>query len=185
MRQPGKGRTDAIFSTYDVARGDAYASRWNNCRDLDGARFGKRGVHQRIAPCLSVGNNATRFLNSIANNPFSFLFPCLRLSQPYTDTLCGTEGEPEDGLLSFNEQKGLLFNHRQSACNRHAFLSALEHTPSLPPNGRSKIYAAIRFYGSVTAQTGQVDGTFSLRLSLRTQRLNVRVVPLTARKRST
>ena len=99
MRQPGKGRTDAIFATYEVARGDAYASRWSNCRDLNGARFGKRGVHQRIAPCLFVGNNATRFLNSIA------------LNQRYTDTLCGTEGEAEDGLLSFKKRKGWLFNH--------------------------------------------------------------------------
>ena len=102
MRQPGTGRTDAIFATYDVARGDAYASRWSNRRDLDGASFGKRGVHQRIAPCLSVENDATRF------HPFSFLFSCLRLNQRYTDTLCGTEGEAEDGLLSFKERKGLF-----------------------------------------------------------------------------
>jgi hypothetical protein len=59
MRQPGKGRTDAIFSTYDVARGDAYAGYWNNCRDLDGAspdfsncwRIG--GANQRKLLCCN------------------------------------------------------------------------------------------------------------------------------------
>ena len=43
--------------------------------------------------------------------PLEQLFPCLRLNQRDTDTLCGTEGEAEDGLLSFKKRKGWLFNH--------------------------------------------------------------------------
>jgi hypothetical protein len=100
---------------------------------LDGARFGKRGVHQRIAPCLSVGNNATRFLNSIANNPFSFLFPCLRLNQPYTDTLLRYRRRAEGRTIIDQRAEGMALQSPTKCLHQIRFFISARAYPQVYP----------------------------------------------------
>ncbi|MBI3699915.1 MAG: glycosyltransferase [Afipia sp.] len=98
MRQPGKGKADAVFTAYDVARGDVLMildadltmppeqlpKFWNSIASGQ-AEFvnGSRLVYP-------LEDEAMRFLNLIANKTFSYLFTWL-LNQRYTDTLCGTK----------------------------------------------------------------------------------------------
>jgi SAM-dependent methyltransferase len=98
MRQPGKGKADAVFAAYDVARGDALmildadltmppeqlSKFWEALRSGKGEFInGSRLVYP-------LEDDAMRFLNLIANKLFSYLFSWL-LNQRYTDTLCGTK----------------------------------------------------------------------------------------------
>ncbi|WP_458761241.1 glycosyltransferase [Afipia sp. TerB] len=98
MRQPGKGKADAVFTAYDVARGDVLMildadltmppeqlpKFWNAIRSGQGEFInGSRLVYP-------LEDDAMRFLNLIANKLFSYLFSWL-LNQRYTDTLCGTK----------------------------------------------------------------------------------------------
>lgn len=98
MRQPGKGKADAVFSAYDVARGDVLMildadltvppeqlpKFWQAVQSGQGEFInGSRLVYP-------LEDDAMRFLNLIANKVFSWLFSWL-LNQRYTDTLCGTK----------------------------------------------------------------------------------------------
>lgn len=98
MVQPGKGKADAVFTAYDVARGDVLMildadltmppeqlpKFWEAIRSGRGEFInGSRLVYP-------MEDDAMRFLNLIANKTFSYLFSWL-LNQRYTDTLCGTK----------------------------------------------------------------------------------------------
>ena len=98
MRQPGKGKADAVFTAYDVARGDVLMildadltmppeqlpKFWQAIKSGKGEFInGSRLVYP-------LEDDAMRFLNLIANKIFSYLFSWL-LNQRYTDTLCGTK----------------------------------------------------------------------------------------------
>lgn len=98
MRQPGKGKGDAVFAGFDVARGDVLMI-------LDGdltvppdqlPKFwqaivsGKGEFVNGSRLVYPMEAEAMRFLNLIANRLFSIAFTWL-LSQRFTDTLCGTK----------------------------------------------------------------------------------------------
>ena len=98
MRQPGKGKADAVFAGFNAARGDVLMildadltmppeqlSKFWNAIYSGKAEFvnGSRLVYP-------MEDQAMRFLNLIANKLFSLLFTWL-LSQRFTDTLCGTK----------------------------------------------------------------------------------------------
>jgi SAM-dependent methyltransferase len=98
MRQAGKGKANAVFTAYDVARGDVLMildadltmppeqlpKFWDAIRSAKGEFInGSRLVYP-------PEDDAMRFLNLIANKLFSYLFSWL-LNQRYTDTLCGTK----------------------------------------------------------------------------------------------
>jgi len=98
MKQPGKGKADAVFFGFDAAQGDVLMildadltmppeqlpKFWGAIVE-DQAEFanGSRLVY-------SMDKGAMRFLNLLANRLFSFLFTWL-ISQRITDTLCGTK----------------------------------------------------------------------------------------------
>jgi SAM-dependent methyltransferase len=98
MRQPGKGKADAVFTAYDVARGDVLmildADLTMPPEQLpkfwDAIRSGKGEFINGSRLVYPLENDAMRFLNLIANKIFSYLFSWL-LNQRYTDTLCGTK----------------------------------------------------------------------------------------------
>lgn len=98
IRQPGKGKADAVFTAYDIARGEVLMildadltmppeqlPKFWNAISSGKAEFvnGSRLVYP-------LEDDAMRFLNLIANKLFSYLFSWL-LNQQYTDTLCGTK----------------------------------------------------------------------------------------------
>ena len=98
MLQPGKGKADAVFAAYNVARGDVLMildadltmppeqlpKFWSAIKSGQGEFInGSRLVYP-------LDDDAMRFLNLIANKIFSYLFSWL-LNQRYTDTLCGTK----------------------------------------------------------------------------------------------
>lgn len=98
MRQPGKGKADAVFTAYDVARGDVLmildADLTMPPEQLpkfwDAIKSGKGEFVNGSRLVYPLENDAMRFLNLIANKSFSYLFSWL-LNQRYTDTLCGTK----------------------------------------------------------------------------------------------
>lgn len=98
MKQPGKGKADAVFSAFDAARGDVLMildgdltvppdqlpKFWNAIASGKGEFInGSRLVYP-------MENDAMQFLNHIANKMFSIIFSWL-LNQRLTDTLCGTK----------------------------------------------------------------------------------------------
>ncbi len=98
MRQPGKGKADAVFSAFEVARGDVLMildgdltvppnqlpKFWNAIASGKGEFVnGSRLVYP-------MEDDAMQFLNHIANKTFSIIFSWL-LNQRLTDTLCGTK----------------------------------------------------------------------------------------------
>ena len=98
MRQPGKGKADAVFAAFDVAKGDVLMildadltmppeqlpKFWEAIRSGKGEYInGSRLIYQ-------MEDEAMRFLNLVANKLFSIIFSWL-LSQRFTDTLCGTK----------------------------------------------------------------------------------------------
>ncbi len=98
MRQPGKGKADAVFTAYDVARGDVLmildADLTMPPEQLpkfwEAIRSGKGEFINGSRLVYPLEDDAMRFLNLIANKTFSYLFSWL-LNQRYTDTLCGTK----------------------------------------------------------------------------------------------
>lgn len=98
MRQPGKGKADAVFTAYDVARGDVLmildADLTMPPEQLpkfwDAIATGKGEFINGSRLVYPLEEDAMRFLNLIANKVFSYLFSWL-LNQRYTDTLCGTK----------------------------------------------------------------------------------------------
>jgi SAM-dependent methyltransferase len=98
MAQPGKGKADAVFAAFDVARGDVLMildadltmppeqlpKFWHAIVSGRGEFInGSRLVY-------SMEDDAMRFLNLVANKLFSLIFSWL-LNQRFTDTLCGTK----------------------------------------------------------------------------------------------
>jgi SAM-dependent methyltransferase len=98
MRQPGKGKADAVFTAFDAARGDVLMildadltmppeqlpKFWAAIRSGQGEFInGSRLVYP-------MEDDAMRFLNLAANKTFSVIFTWL-LNQRFTDTLCGTK----------------------------------------------------------------------------------------------
>ncbi len=98
VQQSGKGKADAVFTAFDLARGDVLfildadltvppeqvPKFWQALRSGKGEFInGSRLVYP-------METDAMRFLNLVANKVFSLLFTWL-LSQRFTDTLCGTK----------------------------------------------------------------------------------------------
>ena len=98
MRQPGIGKSDAVFSAFDVAKGDVLmildADLTMPPEQLpkfwDAIRSGKGEFINGSRLVYPMQDQAMRFLNLVANKVFSLLFTWL-LSQRFTDTLCGTK----------------------------------------------------------------------------------------------
>jgi SAM-dependent methyltransferase len=98
IRQPGKGKADAVFAAFEAATGDVLmildadltvppeqlTKFWEViCRGKGEFVNGSRLVYQ-------MEDEAMRFLNLVANKLFSIIFTWL-LSQRFTDTLCGSK----------------------------------------------------------------------------------------------
>jgi glycosyltransferase involved in cell wall biosynthesis len=98
MRQPGKGKADAVFTAFDAARGDVLmildADLTMPPEQLtkfwDALKSGKAEFANGSRLVYPMEDEAMQFLNLIANKSFSLLFSWL-LSQRFTDTLCGTK----------------------------------------------------------------------------------------------
>jgi SAM-dependent methyltransferase len=98
MKQPAKGKADAVFAGFDKARGDVLMildadltmppeqlpKFWHAITSGKGEFInGSRLVYP-------MEDDAMRFLNLVANKVFSLIFSWL-LNQRFTDTLCGTK----------------------------------------------------------------------------------------------
>jgi SAM-dependent methyltransferase len=98
VHQPGKGKADAVFAGFAVARGDVVmildADLTMPPEQLpkfwEAIRSGKGEFINGSRLIYPMEQEAMRFLNLIANKVFSLLFTWL-LSQRFTDTLCGTK----------------------------------------------------------------------------------------------
>lgn len=98
MRQPGKGKADAVFTAFDAARGDALIILDADLtmppeqipKFAEALLSGKGEFINGSRLVYPMDEGAMRFLNLIANKIFSYLFSWL-LNQRYTDTLCGTK----------------------------------------------------------------------------------------------
>ncbi|MFN3656961.1 MAG: glycosyltransferase [Pseudolabrys sp.] len=98
MRQPGKGKADAVFTAFDAARGDVLMILDGDLtmppeqlpKFWDAIRSGKGEFINGSRLVYAMEDDAMQFLNLIANKSFSIAFSWL-LSQRFTDTLCGTK----------------------------------------------------------------------------------------------
>lgn len=98
MRQPGKGKADAVFHAFDQARGDVMmildADLTMPPEQLpkywEAISSGKAEFVNGSRLVYPMEDEAMRFLNLIANKSFSIIFTWL-LNQRLTDTLCGTK----------------------------------------------------------------------------------------------
>ena len=98
LRQPGKGKADAVFHAFEAARGDALMildadltvppEQLPKFWQVIAGRQGEFVNGSRLI--YPMENEAMRFLNLVANKIFSLLFSWL-LNQRITDTLCGTK----------------------------------------------------------------------------------------------
>jgi len=98
MRQPGKGKADAVFTAFDAARGDVLMILDADLtmppeqlpKFAEALLSGKGEFVNGSRLVYPMDDGAMRFLNLLANKTFSYLFSWL-LNQRYTDTLCGTK----------------------------------------------------------------------------------------------
>ncbi len=98
MRQPGKGKADAVFTAFDAARGEVLIILDADLtmppeqipKFVEALLAGKGEFVNGSRLVYPMDDGAMRFLNLIANKIFSYLFSWL-LNQRYTDTLCGTK----------------------------------------------------------------------------------------------
>ena len=98
VRQPGKGKADAVFAGFEIARGDVLIILDADLtvppeqlpKFWDAIRLGKGEFANGTRLIYPMEDEAMRFLNLVANKVFSLLFTWL-LSQRFTDTLCGTK----------------------------------------------------------------------------------------------
>jgi SAM-dependent methyltransferase len=98
MRQPNKGKADAVFAAFEIARGDVLiildadltAPPEQLPKFWDAIQSGKGELVNGSRLVYPMEDEAMRFLNLAANKAFSLLFSWL-LSQRFTDTLCGTK----------------------------------------------------------------------------------------------
>ena len=97
MVQPGMGKADAVFSAFEVAKGEVLMiltatsrCRLNNCPKFWHALKSGRGEFVNGSRLVyPMDDAAMRFLNLVANKIFSSV--SWLLNQRYTDTLCGTK----------------------------------------------------------------------------------------------
>ena len=98
LRQPGKGKADAVYTGFDAATGDVLmildADLTMPPEQLpkfwEAIRSGKAEFVNGTRLVYPLEHDAMRFLNLIANKLFSYAFSWL-LGQRFTDTLCGTK----------------------------------------------------------------------------------------------
>jgi SAM-dependent methyltransferase len=98
MRQPGKGKADAVFAGFDAARGDVLMILDGDLtmppeqlpKFWEAIRSGKGEFINGSRLVYPLEDQAMRFLNLVANKGFAIIFTWL-LSQRVTDTLCGTK----------------------------------------------------------------------------------------------
>jgi SAM-dependent methyltransferase len=98
LRQPGKGKADAVYAGFEVATGDVLmildADLTMPPEDLpkfwEAIRSGKGEFINGTRLVYPLESNAMRFLNFVGNRFFSQVFTWL-LGQRFTDTLCGTK----------------------------------------------------------------------------------------------
>ncbi|AXK83781.1 glycosyltransferase [Pseudolabrys taiwanensis] len=98
MRQPGKGKADAVFTAFDAARGDVLMILDGDLtmppeqlpKFWDAIKSGKGEFINGSRLVYPMEDEAMQFLNLIANKSFSIAFTWL-LGQRFTDTLCGTK----------------------------------------------------------------------------------------------
>jgi SAM-dependent methyltransferase len=98
LRQSGKGKADAVFAGFDIARGevlmildaDLTMPPEQLSKFWEAIRSGKGEFINGSRLVYPMEDEAMRFLNLAANKAFSLLFSWL-LSQRFTDTLCGTK----------------------------------------------------------------------------------------------
>jgi SAM-dependent methyltransferase len=98
MRQPGQGKSDAVFAAFEAARGDVLiildADLTMPPEQLpkfwEAIKSGKGEFVNGSRLVYPMEEQAMRLLNLVANKVFSLLFTWL-LSQRFTDTLCGTK----------------------------------------------------------------------------------------------
>ncbi len=98
LKQPGKGKGDAVRAGFDIATGDILmildADITVPPKDLprfyDVIASGEAEFVNGVRLVYPMDNNAMQFANLIGNKFFSFAFSWL-LGQPIRDTLCGTK----------------------------------------------------------------------------------------------
>ena len=117
MRQPGIGKADAVFSAFDVARGDVLIILDADLtmppeqlpKFFDAIASGKAEFVNGSRLVYPMERQAMRFLNLVANKVFSMLFSWL-LSQRFTDTLCGTKAICRSDYLRLKAGRGYFGN---------------------------------------------------------------------------
>ncbi len=112
LKQPGKGKGDAVRAGFDAARGDILmiqdADLTAPPEDL--AKFYNALVARRgdfingTRLVYPMDSEAMRFLNLVANNIFSLTFTWL-LNQRFTDTLCGTKVLTRENYVKIAENR--------------------------------------------------------------------------------
>lgn len=112
LKQPGKGKGDAVRAGFDIARGDILmiqdADLTAPPEDLPkfyNALVSRRGDFINGTRLVyPMDSDAMRFLNLVANNLFSMTFTWL-LNQRFTDTLCGTKVLTRDNYRKIAENR--------------------------------------------------------------------------------
>jgi len=112
MRQPGKGKADAVFAAFDAAFGEVLLildadltmppeqlPKYWEALSSGQAEFvnGSRLIYP-------MDTGAMQFLNLIANRFFALMFSWL-LNQRITDTLCGTKGLRKSDYIRIKENR--------------------------------------------------------------------------------
>lgn len=98
IQQPGKGKADAVWAAFDIAKGDIVMILDGDLtvppEDLlkfyDALASGAGEFVNGTRLVYPLEKDAMRFLNYIANRTFAQLFSYL-LNQRFSDTLCGTK----------------------------------------------------------------------------------------------
>jgi len=98
LRQPQRGKADAVFAAFEIAGGDVLVILDGDLtmppeqlpKFWEAIRSGRGEFINGSRLVYPMQDQAMRFLNLVANKVFSILFSWL-LSQRITDTLCGTK----------------------------------------------------------------------------------------------
>lgn len=117
IRQQGKGKGDAVFGAFDVARGDVLIILDADLtippeqlpKFWEAIRSGKGELINGSRLVYPMEDRAMRFLNLVANKVFSLLFTWL-LSQRITDTLCGTKALRRSDYARLKAGRGYFGN---------------------------------------------------------------------------
>jgi SAM-dependent methyltransferase len=113
LKQPGKGKGDAVFAAFEIARGDVLIILDADLtvppeqlpKFFDAIRSGKGEFINGSRLIYPLEVQAMRFLNLIANKIFSLLFTWL-LSQRFTDTLCGSKALRRSDYVRLKAARG-------------------------------------------------------------------------------